>query len=131
MKSLIQRILTVLARAIIKKYKPDIIGVTGSVGKTSAKDAIVCALAGNFTVRGSEKTYNNEFGVPLTVIGARSAVWSLVGWVRVIARAVWLLLWRDASYPGILVVEMGADKPGDIEKLVSIAPPKIGVITAI
>lgn len=131
MKSLIQKILTGLARAIIKKYKPDVIGVTGSVGKTSAKDAIVCALAGNFTVRGSEKTYNNEFGVPLTVIGARSAVWSLSGWVRVIFRAVRLLLWKDLSYPSILVVEMGADKPGDIEKLVSIAPPKIGVITAI
>ncbi len=131
MKSLIQKILTGLARGIIKKYKPDVIGVTGSVGKTSAKDALVCALAGNFTVRGSEKTYNNEFGVPLTVIGMQSAIGSSVGWVRVIAHAVHLLLWRDLSYPSILVVEMGADKPGDIEKLVSIAPPKIGVITAI
>lgn len=131
MKSVIQKIITALAQAIIKKYKPDIIGVTGSVGKTSAKDAIVCALVGNFIVRGSEKTYNNEFGVPLTVIGMQSAVGSIAGWIRVIMHALRLLLWRDRSYPAILVIEMGADKPGDIEKLVSIAPPKIGVITAI
>jgi len=131
MELFFQKFLASLARAIIKKYRPDIIGVTGSVGKTSTKDAIVLVLSGNFSVRGNEMNYNNEIGVPLTVIGAHAQGKSLFGWLTVFFKAVTLLIKKDSQYPSILVLEMGADQPGDIEKLVTIAPPKIGVITAI
>ncbi len=131
MKSLMQKLLATLARAIIQKYGPDVIGVTGSVGKTTAKEAIVRVLSGSFAVRGNEKSYNNELGLPLTIIGMHAPARSLSGWVRIFFRATLLLVRHDSSYPSVLVLEMGADAPGDIEKLVSIAPPKIGVITAI
>lgn len=131
MKNIVTALLASLARQIVKKYKPDIIGITGSVGKTSAKEATLRVLSETFNVRGSEKSYNNELGVPLTIIGAHAPARSLAGWLYIFLRACRLLLLPDPNYPAILVLEMGSDAPGDIEYLVSIAPPKIAVITAI
>lgn len=131
MKSLVQKILASCAHAIIRKYQPDIVAVTGSVGKTTAKEAIVRVLSGTFSVRGNEKSYNNELGVPLTVIGCHAPGRSVWRWIGVFFHAMRSLSMKDRSYPAVLVLEMGADAPGDIEYLVSIAPPKVGVITAI
>lgn len=125
------KLLATFAQKIVRKYGPDIVAITGSVGKTTAKEAVIRVLSETFRVRGNEKSYNNELGVPLTIIGALAPGRSFFGWFRVFVRAFSLLLRKDPHYPSILVVEMGADAPGDIEYLVSIAPPKIGVITAI
>ncbi len=86
---------------------PKVVGITGSVGKTTAKDALatilrfvgtkVCATEGNF---------NNEIGLPLTVLSS-------------------------GQKTEVLVLEMGATHPGDVEALCGIAPPQIGVLTAI
>jgi len=67
MKKLIQSILISQARSIIKTQKPVIVAVTGSVGKTSTRNAIATALRGHFSVRVPYLNYNNEFGVPLTI----------------------------------------------------------------
>ncbi|MEK7122409.1 MAG: UDP-N-acetylmuramoyl-tripeptide--D-alanyl-D-alanine ligase [Patescibacteria group bacterium] len=131
MKIYFQNVLAFLAKGIVKKYRPDIVAITGSVGKTTAKEATVRVLSETFSVRGNEKSYNNELGVPLTIIGCRAPGRSMFGWCRVLFRALSLLVWKSRSYPAVLVLEMGADAPGDIEKLVAIAPPKIGLITAI
>ncbi len=116
----------------MNKYKPDVVGITGSVGKTSAKEAAATVLEKKFNVRRSPKNYNNEIGVPLTIIGVeknpRRSVW---GWLKVFLKAKKLILMRDKNYPQILVLEMGADKPGDIEYLTQLAPCKVGVLTFI
>lgn len=131
-KNTIRYLLAILAKKIIKKYKPDVVGITGSVGKTSAKEAIAAVLSSKFTVRKNYKNYNNEFGVPLTVIGfEQSPGKSVLGWVKVFWRGLSLLVNRDESYPDMLVLEMGADKPGDIRYLTDIAPCKVGVLTFI
>ena len=131
-KSLLQYFLRVLSKKILKKYKPDIIGITGSVGKTSAKEAIATVLESKFSIRRSPKNYNNESGVPLTIIGVeknpRRSIW---GWLKVFLKAKKLILMRDKNYPQVLVLEMGADKPGDIEYLTELAPCKVGVLTFI
>lgn len=131
MKKIIHTILALLARRIVAKYHPDVIAITGSVGKTTAKEATVRVLSETFYVRGSEKSFNNELGVPLTIIGAHAPGRSPYAWMRVLLRGFSLLLWRTKDYPAILVLEMGADAPGDIEKLVALAEPKVAVITAI
>lgn len=128
---LLQTMLGYFARKVLQRYKPDVIGITGSVGKTSTKDAITLALQFHFRVQGSEKNYNTEIGVPLTILGVRHPGRSLLGWIGVVLRALRLLLTRDVPYPSILVLEMGADKPGDIEYLTKLAPCKIGILTAI
>ncbi len=70
LKSIITFALSLLARLVVRRYKPHVVMVTGSVGKTSTKDAVAAVLATRFFVRKSDKSFNSEFGVPLTVIGA-------------------------------------------------------------
>ena len=131
LKKLVQKALAVLARAIIKKYQPQIIGITGSVGKTSTKQAIFKVLALKFNVRQNIKNYNNEIGLPLTIIGAGSGGRSVWGWLGVFMRALVLLAWRDKNYPKILVLEMAVDRVGDMKYLTDLAPCQIGVVTNI
>lgn len=131
MKILLQKILKILAKAILAKYQPEVIGVTGSVGKTGAKEAIFTVLNANFKVRQSIKNYNNEVGLPLTVIGAESPLKSLPGWLRVFLKAAKLLFKNDKNYPEILILEMAADQPGDLNYLTDLAACKIGLITSI
>lgn len=131
MKKMMQNILRILAKAIIRKYQPKVVGITGSVGKTSAKQAIFAVISDRFLTRATHKNYNNELGLPLTVIGCDSPGRSIFGWFFVLLKGFWLLVWRSRLYPEVLVLEMGADRPGDIAYLVDIAPCNIGVITAI
>ncbi|MFH1822992.1 MAG: Mur ligase family protein, partial [Patescibacteria group bacterium] len=131
MKRLLQFKLKILAKLILAKYKPDIIGVTGSVGKTSTKEAIYTVLNTKFKVRKNIKNYNNEIGLPLTIIGIDSPGKSIFGWIVVFWRAFFLLIFKDKNYPKILILEMGVDRPGDMKYLISIAKPKIGVVSLI
>ena len=131
MKKILQLKLRFLSRLILRKYQPEIVAISGSVGKTSAKEAIYQVLSGHLSVRTSIKNYNNEIGVPLTIIGSESAGSSVSGWLRIFWRAWVLCLWRDSRYPKILILEMGIDRPGDMDYLTRLAPPTVGVITAI
>ena len=98
---------------ILKRYKPTIITVTGNVGKTSTKDALFQALAGSLHVRKSEKSFNSETGVPLSIIGAPNGWRNPIIWIETLLKGLWLIIWKQ-SYPKVLVLEVGADKPGDI-----------------
>ncbi|MDD2757975.1 MAG: UDP-N-acetylmuramoyl-tripeptide--D-alanyl-D-alanine ligase [Patescibacteria group bacterium] len=132
LKSLLQLILKLLAKAILKKYRPDVVGITGSIGKTSTKEAAVAVLRTRFNVRANVKNYNNEIGLPLTVIGVdKTPGRSIFGWLKVFGRALKLIGGKTENYPEILVLEMGSDKPGDIQYLVETAPCKVGVLTYI
>lgn len=130
MKKFIEKILGLLAKIIIRKYKPFIIGITGSVGKTSTKEAIALVLKKKFFVRASPKNYNNEIGLPLTIINAESQGKSIFGWLKVFLKGLFEIIF-PIKFPKILILEMAADKPGDIRYLTKIAPCQIGVITAI
>jgi len=97
-----------LARwALRRDDAPSVVGITGTVGKTTTKDALATVLryAGR-RVSATAGNYNNEIGLPLTVLGADPRT-------------------------EILVLEMGATHPGDIRHLCAIAPPKVGILTAI
>lgn len=107
-----------------------IIGVTGSVGKTSARMAIYAVLKKKYRVRTAEKNYNNEIGLPLTIIGIPHYGRNILGWLYGLIRANKRIVWFR-RYPEILVLEYGVDRPGDMEYLLSIARPNIVVVTAI
>jgi UDP-N-acetylmuramoyl-tripeptide--D-alanyl-D-alanine ligase len=119
-----------LAIWTIKKYRPGIIAVTGSVGKTSAKEAIYAVLKDSRTVRANHGNFNNEIGLPLTILGDYTKISGKIFWAKVIFMAVLRLTFR-LKYPEILILEYAADKPGDIKNLLDIAKPQIGVITAV
>lgn len=131
MKALVQRILAHKAKRIVAKYKPAVVAVTGSVGKTSTRNAIAAVLAGTKHVRTNIENYNNEFGVPLTIIGEKSPGKSLLGWLKVMWKAKALLAGTNMDYPNVLVLEYGMDHPGDLHALCAIAQPDISVLTAI
>jgi UDP-N-acetylmuramoyl-tripeptide--D-alanyl-D-alanine ligase len=131
-KAAIVRILIWEARIAIRRYKPHIVGVTGSVGKTSTKDAVYACLAGSFFTRKSEKSFNSEIGVPLTVLGLPNAWSNPLRWIENVITGFWIAtLAPKKKYPRWLVLEIGADHPGDIERLTSWLPLDVGVITRI
>lgn len=131
MRKLLQTLLKISSKLILAKYQPDIISITGSVGKTSTKEAVAAVLSYRFKIRASQKNYNNEIGLPLTIIGAESAGKSCLGWFLVFGKILNLLLFRNKSYPEILILEMGIDRPGDMDYLNTIVKPKIAILTMI
>jgi UDP-N-acetylmuramoyl-tripeptide--D-alanyl-D-alanine ligase len=131
LKSIIVWILTLESKLIISKYKPFIVAVTGSVGKTSTKDAIYCVLKDHEPyVRKSDKSMNSEIGLPLTVIGAANSWHDARGWLSTIYKGLGLIITRR-EYPGCLVLELGADHPGDIRRAARWLKPDIAVITRV
>jgi UDP-N-acetylmuramoyl-tripeptide--D-alanyl-D-alanine ligase len=83
-----------------------VFGITGSVGKTSVKDLLACILSENLVTASSSQSFNNELGVPLTLLNAPHATQAVV-------------------------VEMGARGVGHIEFLCDIARPTVGVVTRV
>ncbi len=140
LKKIIVAILTLESRLILAKYKPFIIAVTGSVGKTSTKDAIYSVLSnsnlcnadgtGICYVRKSEKSMNSDVGLPLTIIGVPNAWHSMSGWMRNVIQGA-QLVFKKTDYPDCLILEIGADHPRDIKKIAKWLHPDISVITQV
>ncbi|MEK7110408.1 MAG: UDP-N-acetylmuramoyl-tripeptide--D-alanyl-D-alanine ligase [Patescibacteria group bacterium] len=127
----LQFVLKTLAHATIWRYRPGIVGVTGSVGKTSTKLAIATVLANERSVRVSPGNFNNELGLPLAVLGDWQEIRGLLFWPRVIVAALWRLIVKATDYPEILVLEYGVDRPGDMRRLIAIARPNLSLVTAV
>ncbi len=129
-RKILEKLLRSMTRAVLRKYQPLVVGITGSVGKSSTKEAIALVLGVSYRVRKAEGNYNNEIGIPLTVIGVESGGSSLFRWFGVFWK--WLLLMVfPAKYPEVLVLEMGIDRPGDMAFLLEFIPVKIGVVTQV
>lgn len=95
-----------LARAYRASLSPRTIAITGSVGKTTVKNLIASVAEQYYDVHASRKNYNNLIGLPLEIL--------------------------QMSYTAeILIVECGADRPGEVSRLTEIAQPHIGVVTHI
>lgn len=121
-------ILQKIAGALIKKYKPVVICITGSVGKTSTKDAIAAGLSTSFIVRKTPKNLNNEYGVPISIIGGfrfKEGFWALL---RMCIHGL-RQLYFSSSFPGVLVIEVGAGKIGEIKEVAKWLKPNIVVVT--
>ncbi len=128
LKKIIIAIITWQAKQILRKYKPRVVAVTGSVGKTSTKDAIYSVLKTSFKVRKSDKSFNSEIGIPLTILGCPNG-WSNFGiWSQNLIKGFSLILFKK-SYPAWLVLEVGADRPGDIRSVAKWLHPDVVVIT--
>jgi len=127
----IQHILKYLTKLILWRYKPLIIGVTGSVGKTSTKEAIYTVLKKKFRVERNVFNLNTEIGMPLTIIRGKDAKRNIFLWFYNFFHTLWLFVFKTNKYPQVLVLEMSEDAPGMIKYLVDLARPKIGVITTI
>jgi len=128
LKKIIVKIIEWEAKVVLRKYKPKIVAVTGNVGKTSTKDAIYTVLSHFFFVRKSEKSFNSDIGVPLTILGLPNAWNNPLKWLLNILEGLKIIILPN-HYPKWLVLEVGADRPGDIEKIGSWLHPDVVVIT--
>lgn len=129
MKSLLKFILKKLTIRTLNRYEPKVIGVTGSVGKTTVKEAIYKVLSVKFKVRRNEANFNNEIGVPMTVLGLAST--SKLSWFSNLFKGFRVAYGPKMNYPEVLVLELAADKPGDIQYLTEMVKPQIGVVVAV
>jgi UDP-N-acetylmuramoyl-tripeptide--D-alanyl-D-alanine ligase len=127
-RSIITAILIAEASILLRRHKPRIISVTGSVGKTSTKDAIFAAVKNNVYARKSEKSFNSEIGVPLTVLGLPNAWNNPFLWFRNLLEGFFIAFF-SRSYPEVLILETGIDRPGDMERLTRWLKPDIVVLT--
>jgi len=113
---------------VLRKYKPRVIAVTGSVGKTSAKDAIHAVISTCYQARKNEKSFNSEIGVPLTILGCPNGWSSPKVWFYNVLRGARLII-KKHSYPEYLILEVGADHPGDIAYITRWMKPDLVVLT--
>jgi UDP-N-acetylmuramoyl-tripeptide--D-alanyl-D-alanine ligase len=126
----LEKLLRFMAIATLKRQQPKIIGITGSVGKSSAKEAVFLVLKNDFKVRKNEDNYNNEIGIPLTIIGSRTGGRNIFKWGWVFIKWIFRLIF-SWGYPEILILEMAVDKPGDMKYLVNFIPVNVGILTNI
>lgn len=124
----VQRVLTGLAKVWLKRKNPKIIGITGSCGKTSIKEALYAVLNTKFKVRKSLGNYNTEFGVPLTILGLKSGNSSPWLWFSILAQAFYKAFF-DSSRVDVLILEMGVDKPFDMDDLLAVAKPDAAIFS--
>lgn len=123
------------AGVYLRRTKPEIVAVTGSVGKTSAKEAVFEVLKIKFgdQVRKSEGNLNNESGVTVAILNFKKApsyeAKNPLGWIPITLIAPFRSFFLKKVK--VLVLELAADKPGDMKYLTSFVKPKIAVLTAI
>lgn len=95
-----------MAKSLIAFWKPKIIAITGSLGKTSTKDFTLALTKPYVSIYGTPHSYNSQLTLPLTILNTP----------------------RPMDY---LVLEMGLNQPGEIDVLLDIAPPTYAVLTAL
>ncbi len=131
MKHILLPLLAFFSRLIIARHRPYIIGVTGTVGKTTITTHIAHLLSrelGSKNVGYSLYHYNGEYWLPLTIIGTHTPGRNPFLWVWVFVVALSRLI---RPYPRYLVLEYGIDHPGEMEFLLSIVTPDIAVLTPV
>jgi len=128
---ILRKILAFLAQRVLKKYQPKIVAIGGSYGKTSTKEAIFQVLRNHFRVQATFANLNTDIGVPCTIIKGYDAKRNIILWLQNFSKALKLILFKDKDYPEILVLEMAADKPGDLKYLTQLFRPEISVLTGI
>lgn len=100
----VKKTLQQMAKLVIEFWKPKVVAITGSLGKTSAKEFTLALLKEKFSVYGTPGNYNSQLTLPLTILNAPS----------------------PTEY---IVLEMGIDQPGEMDNLVKIAPPDYAILT--
>lgn len=127
-RSILVSLLTWEARLVLHRHQPRIIAITGSVGKTTTKDAVYAALAPHLSVAASKKSFNSDIGVPLAILQLENPWSNPVAWIRTLVQG---LAHLRGPYPQWLVLEVGADRPGDIRRIARWLQPHLVIYTGV
>lgn len=130
-KKLIVAVLSFESKKVLEKFNPKIIGITGNIGKTTTKDYVYTVLKSKYgeDVLASKKSFNSEFGTTLTILNQENPWNNPFLWLKVITLG-FLKTYLSKKYAEILVLEVGADKKGDIEHVTTFVKPDLVVLTA-
>jgi len=93
-----------IAKKVIEFWKPTVIAITGSIGKTSTKEFIFTLLNKTLSIHKTPGNFNTQLTLPITILNTT----------------------EPTDY---LLLEMGMDQPGELDRLIDIAPPDIAVLT--
>ncbi len=130
LKNILVKILGGQVRRLRKRCDFKIVGVVGSIGKTSTKLAIAKVLSSEKRVQYQEGNYNDIVSVPLVFFGHKMPeIWNVFSWIKIIVQNE-IQIHSDFPYE-IVVVELGTDKPGDISAFRKYIYLDVVVITAI
>lgn len=102
----VQDALQLLAQKVLAHRNPKVVGITGSLGKTTTKEFAATFLKSRYKVFANPFSYNSQLTLPLNILSSDE---------------------KDE----VLVLEMGMSEPGNISKLISIAPPDVAVVTTV
>jgi UDP-N-acetylmuramoyl-tripeptide--D-alanyl-D-alanine ligase len=136
MQTILAAILVPLARLHLGRFRPRVVGITGNAGKTSTRTAVAAALSVKFRVRSPAANMNTPLGLSAAVIGDFDARYARMGgsplfWLGVLWRGIAGLFGSRGEYPDVLVLEYGADRPGDIKRLAATFRPHIAIVTQV
>ncbi len=116
------------ARLSLFINRPKVIGITGSVGKSSARNIIYAILKDHFSVK-MIKEGNSETGIPLGILGLDPGNYQLIDWIIIIILSPFKIFYLAGIK--ILIVEMGVDSPyppKNMDYLLTIVKPDISII---
>jgi UDP-N-acetylmuramoyl-tripeptide--D-alanyl-D-alanine ligase len=120
-------VLTLEAKLVLKRFKPVVIAVTGSVGKTSTKDATYTILHPHMNIIRNEKSFNGDIGVPLSILELPNAWNDSIKWIQNCISGLFCIFKK--KYASYVILEVGADKPHDISKIAKWIKPKYSIFT--
>jgi UDP-N-acetylmuramoyl-tripeptide--D-alanyl-D-alanine ligase len=129
-RKIVQYYLKALTKIVLWRHRPLIIAVAGTSNKTFTKEMILDHLGRSAEVRGNPKSFNTEIGLPLAVLFLPSGYSSIYKWADVLLTGTCVSIF-SRRFPKILVLELGVDRKGDMEYLLSIVKPNMAVITSI
>jgi UDP-N-acetylmuramoyl-tripeptide--D-alanyl-D-alanine ligase len=121
-------ILRAISRFTVLRYRPGVIGISGSVGKTSAKMAIASVLGTERRVRFGG---SGETGLHLAILGGWERGGGIFFWLWAVCAGISRLIAKSKNYPEILVLEYAPQSPGEMRNLLRIAEPNVAVVTAV
>lgn len=131
-RPLVTSILESKAKKLIETYKPKIVAVVGSVGKTSTKLAIATVLNERYKVLAHQGSYNVPVAVPMAMFNMQIPldIRNPFTWVKIVREMNRIIKSGDYPYQ-VLVLELGTDHPGEIGYFKRYLKPDVAVVTAV
>lgn len=132
LKSIVQFYLKILTKFTLWRHKPLVVAISGTTGKTFTKEAVLEELRKDrfLDARGNPRSFNTEIGLPLAVLFLPSGYRSFFRWANILSIGTFSSL-LGRKFPKVLVLEMGVDRKGDMDYLLSLVRPKIVILTTI
>lgn len=127
------KLLAFFAKKYLKRHKPIIIGINGSVGKTSCRTIIHQTLQKflpNQKIYTSNKNFNGELGLPLSVFCKESRTPNIWEFIKTFFNFAFQASFAKKKYD-IIILEYGIDRPWEMDFLLKIAKPDIWIFTAL